>query len=546
MLPVAWGLLGDDGRGVVRPMFSRFKNLFFFFVALALVGCGSSRERADLVFVNGVEPETLDPALITAQPAGRLAKALFEGLTRFDKTGIPVPGVAERWEISEEGKRYTFHLRKDAEWSNGEPVTAGDFIWAWTRALSPETGCDYAGLFYCIRGAETFNRGEGGDLEVRAEGAHTLVVDLVAPTSYFLDMCAYVTYLPLHKVSVEAAGDAWIKPGNLVGNGAYRLVSWRLNDRIRLEKNSRYWNRDGVALESIDVLPISDPNTAINFFVTGGGDLMMDKGMIPPGMGDALRKKEWFHTAPFLGTYFMRFNVTEAPFDDARVRRAFAMAIDRQRVVEKITRLGEETASSLVPPGCGRGYEPPPGLPYDVARARSLMEEAGYPGGKGFPLVTYLYPTRSIEKNIAVELQSMWKEALGVEVALHKQEWKVYLNSLKTLEYNIGRSSWVGDYNDPNTFLDMFLTGSGNNRTGFASSDYDALIRRAAQTPGVDGRNRTLRAAEAVLLEGEAVVAPIYFYVGTQFYHAERLGGVQANLLDEHPLQDMYWKVRER
>lgn len=512
------------------------------------VGCGGDGlERAELVFVNGVEPETLDPALITAQPAGRVAVSLFEGVSRFDRTGTPVPGAAERWEVSEDGLRWTFYLREDGKWSSGEPVTAEDFVYSWRRALAPETGSDYASLMYCIEGAEAVNTGEAGPegLAVRATGERVLEVELVAPVAYFLDICAYVTFLPVHRGTIEAYGDEWIKPENLVGNGAYDLRAWRLNDKIRLEKSATYWDRENVAMGSIDVLPISDPNTAINFFVTGGADLMMDKGMIPPGLGDVLQEKDWFHTAAFLGTYFMRFNVTEAPFDDPRVRRAFAMVIDKEKIVEKITRNGEEVAESLVPQGCGRGYVSPEGTGRDLEEARMLMAEAGYPGGKGFPLVTYLYPTLSVEKNIAVELQSRWREVLGVEVSLKKQEWKVYLNTLKSLDYHIGRSSWVGDYNDPTTFLEMFIAGSGNNRTGFASERYDGLLKEAALVTDAGERNRMLAEVEKILLVEEAVVAPVYFYVGVQFFDPARIGGVEANLLDEHPLRDVFWKPGE-
>lgn len=513
-------------------------------MAFASVSCGPGRERADLVFINGVEPETLDPALITGQPEGRIANALFEGLTRFDRTGQPVPGVAARWDVSEDGRVYTFHLREDAQWSDGRPVEAADFVNAWRRTLAPETASDYASLLYPLLGARAVNEGRepAETLGATATGPRTLRVELESPTSYFIDLCAFTTFLPVRTDLVEALGPDWIKPGNLVGNGPFNLAAWRLNDRIRLERNPRYWNAGSVSLASIDVLPIGDPNTAINFFVTGEADLMMDKSMIPPGMGDLLRAEPWFHAAPFLGTYFLRFNVTRPPFDDPRVRKAFALVIDRATITGKITRNGERAALSLVPPGCGRGYASPPGLGTDVERARQLLAEAGFPGGKGFPLVDYLYPTLAVEKEIAVELQNMWKAALGVEIALHKQEWKVYLSSLKALDYDIGRSSWVGDYNDPNTFLDLFISGSGNNRTGFADPEYDALIAEAAAETDPAARYRTLARAESRLVEDLAVVAPVYFYVGVQFYHPDRLGGVEPNLLDEHPFQEIFWK----
>ncbi len=519
---------------------------FFAVAAFALLvpACAPDDPPADLVFINGVEPETLDPAYITGQPEGRLAGALFEGLTRFDEKGEPVPGVAESWEISENGTRYTFQLREDAVWSNGDPVTASDFVASWRRTLAPATASDYASLMFPLMGAQAINEGkEPPDaLATTAPDDRTLVVNLIAPTSYFLDLCAFVTFLPVHLPTLEAAGDEWIKPEFLVGNGPFTLEAWRLNDRIRLARNETYWDKANVDLASIDVLPINEANTALNFFMTGEADLMMDKGLIPVTLLGALRGKDWFHTAPFLGSYFTRFNTTREPFDDARVRQAFALAIDRERIVEKITRNGERPAATLVPPGTGRGYEPPTGLAYDPEKARRLLAGAGFPGGQGFPLVTYLYPTLTIESSIAVELQSMWKNVLGVEVALQKQEWKVYLATLKALDYDLGRSSWVGDYNDPSTYLDMFISGSGNNRTGFADPDYDALVAEAAREPDPETRYEILRETERLLLDEQAVVAPIYFYVGVQFYHPEKLGGIQPNLLDEHPLQDIYRK----
>ncbi|CAN5476106.1 peptide ABC transporter substrate-binding protein [soil metagenome] len=510
--------------------------------ALLVPACAPTDPPAELVFINGVEPETLDPAYITGQPEGRLASALFEGLTRFDAKGEPVPGVASSWEVSEDGKRYTFHLRPDARWSNGDPVTSDDFLRSWHRTLAPTTASDYASLMFPLLGAQAVNEGSAGpeSLGVAAPNPQTLVVDLIAPTTYFLDLCAFVTFLPVPLPTIEVAGDEWIKPEHLVGNGPFTLESWRLNHRIRLQRSETYWDAANVDLASIDVLPINDANTALNFFMTGEADLMMDKGLIPVTLLGALREKDWFHTAPFLGTYFTRFNTTREPFDDPRVRKAFALAIDRERIVEKITRNGERPAATLVPPGTGLGYQPPAGLPHDPARARELLADAGFPGGKGFPLTTYLYPTLTIETSIAVELQSMWKDVLGVEVGLQKQEWKVYLATLKALDYDLGRSSWVGDYNDPSTFLDMFISGSGNNRTGYADPDYDALIDRSAREPDPEARYALLRDSEKMLLDDQAVVAPIYFYVGVQFYHPGELGGIQPNLLDEHPLQEIF------
>lgn len=525
----------------------RMTSAFGVLAVLLLSACGEGRrERADFVFINGAEPESLDPAHITAQVGMRVGSALFEGLTRLDKNGSPGPAMASSWEVSEDGLTYTFHLRQDAHWEDGSPLTAADLLGSWKRVLTPSTGSPYCAQLYPIRGARAFNEGLNSDFSmvgVQAPDDHTLVVELESPTPYFLDLCAFITLAPVHLASVEKHGDRWTKPGNLIGNGPYRLTSWRLNDRIRLEKNPHYWDAENVALKTVDIMPVDEPNTAMNFFLTGAVDLIMDKGMIPNTMVDALRKQPYFHSDDFLGTYFLRFNTTKAPFDDPRVRRAFAMAIDRERIVTKITRLGERVATGLVPPETGEGYRPPASSTgFDPEGARSQLAAAGFPGGKGFPLVEYLYMAKSVETHIAVELQNMWSSHLGVNVSLTKQEAKVYYSSMGKLSYDVCRSSWVGDYNDPNTFIEMFVTGGGNNRTGYASEQFDGLVESAAREPDPARRYSLLEDAERLLVSEDAVIAPIYHYVGVQFYHRDRLGGIEANLIDVHPFREMFWK----
>jgi oligopeptide transport system substrate-binding protein len=511
-----------------------------------LCACERSTPRADLVFINGAEPETLDPAIITGQPEGRVVHALFEGLCAFNKSGRAIPGVAERWDISPDGKTYTFSLRPDAKWSDGRALTARDFVESWKRTLTPETGSAYNYLLHPIRNAKAFSEGKLKDFSqvgVRAEGDRTLVVELESPTPYFLDLCAFPTLHPVPVDLIQKVGDDWVKPAHLINNGAYVLEDWRINDKIRLRKNPHYWNRDNVALETVEILPISKDSVAFNFYESGLADLVMDKGLAPISLLDELRKRKDFHAAPFLGIYFLRFNCTQKPFDDPRVRKAFAMSIDKNRIVEKITRAGELPATGFVPPGIA-GYEGANGLPYDPEGARRLLAEAGYPGGKGFPFFNYLYNESQQNESIAVELRDMWEKELGVKINLARQEWKVYLNSLGSLDYGIARSSWVGDYPDPNTFLDMFITDGGNNRTGWTSPAYDALISEAAAEPDPAARLNLLKKAETYLVEDQSPIAPIYYYVGIQLYDPEKLGGIEANVLDEHPIREIYRKDR--
>lgn len=516
--------------------------------ALALGACDRTfSERADLVFINGAEPESLDPAIITGQPEGRIVNALFEGLTKYDAEGHAVPGVAESWDISEDGTIYTFHLRETARWSDGSPVTAQDFVASWRRTLSPETASSYNYQLHYIKNARPFSEGEIDDFStvgVRALDDRTLQVELESPTPFFLELCAFVTLLPVPVALIEEIGDDWIKPDRIITNGSYLLDAWRINDRIRLKKNPDYWDAENVALETIDILPIAKDSVAFNFYASGTADLVMDKGLAPPALLGELKKRPDFHAAPFLGTYFLRFNCERGPFTDPRVRKAFSMTVDKDQIVERITRAGEATASGFVPPGL-EGYLSPDGLPYDPERARELLAEAGFPDGRGFPLVRYLYSEGGLNEAIAVEIQSMWRQHLGIQVSLVRQEWKVYLNSMSSLDYDIARSSWVGDYPDANTFLDMFVTGGGNNRTGWSSPEYDALIADAARETNPRRRLEILADAERLLVADAAPICPIYFYVGIQLYDADKLGGIRPNVLDEHPLQYIYRKDSE-
>jgi oligopeptide transport system substrate-binding protein len=518
--------------------------LALFWLLAFFASCGPAAKRGDLVFINGAEPETLDPGLITGQPEGRVVNALFEGLTTFNAEARAVPGMAESWTISDDKRVYTFKLRPGITWSDGTPITAQDFVDSWRRTLLPETAASYNYQLFYVKNAQPFAEGKITDFSqvgVKALDERTLEVTLENPTPFFLDLCATPPLAPVPVKVIEKFGDDWIKPEHMVNNGAYVVDTWRINDIIRLRKNPRYWNAADVALETIDVLPIAKDTVAFNFYASGLADLSMDKGLTPPALLDALKKRPDFHPAPFLGTYFLRFNCQKGPFTDPRVRRAFGMAVDKRRIVEKVTRAGELPATGFVPPGL-EGYVSPDGLLYDPEQARQLLAEAGYPGGKGFPLVNYLYDDRGSNEFIAVELQDMWAKELGVTVNLAKQEWKVYLNSMSSLDYDIARSSWVGDYPDPNTFLDLFLTGGGNNRTGWSDPDYDRLIAEAGREIDPAKRFALLHEAETLLVAKQAPICPLYYYVGIQLYDPEKVGGISPNILDEHPLKAMFRK----
>lgn len=514
--------------------------------AMMLPGCGRTEKRADLVFLNGSEPETLDPALITGQPEQRAVMALFEGLLAFNSTSEPRPGMADRWTISDDKLVYTFHIRDNARWSNGDKITARDFADSWERALNPSTASDYASQLYFIKNGKPYNEGTLKDFSqvgVKVIDDSTLQVTLENPTPFFLELCSFSTLCPVHMPTVKKYGDDWIKPGKMVCNGPFMLADWRVNDRITFVKNPNYWDAEHVKLNTIDVLPISNAMTALNFYELGNADLMMDKGLTPVSLIMELKKRPEFHSAQFLGNYFMRFNCTRPPFNDARVRKAFALVVDKDLIVNKITRAGEHPASSLVPPGTPN-YTPPPGLERNVELAKKLLAEAGYPDGKGFPRVNYLYDDKELNEKVAIEIQNMLSRDLGIEVGLQKQEWKVYLNSMSQLDYDFCRSSWVGDYADANTFLGCFVTGDGNNRTGWSNAAYDKLVADANREPDVEKRAGMFREAEKILISDEAPICPLYFYVGIQFYDDKKIGGISPSLLDNHPLKDMFRKDR--
>ena len=516
-------------------------------VWLCLSGCVRHEPPADLTIINGAEPESLDPAIITGQPELRAVQGLFEGLTRLDpKTARPIPGLAERWEISPDGLVYLFHLRTNLVWSTGEPIRSDDLVYSWIRALNPATGSDYAGQLFYLKNAEDFNAGKIKDparVGVHAVDPFTVRVELNHPTAFFLDLCAFPTLYVVPRQTIESHGDRWLMVRPLPSSGPYELAAWRLNDKIRLKKNPRYWDAANTQSEIIDLLPVGSPITSLNLYENGQVDIIWDKDLVPVELLDVLQHRPDFHSFNYLGTYFIRFNVTRKPFDDPRVRRALAMAVDKNRLVRKITKAGERPASHLVPDGVAH-YTSPAGLEYDPEQARQLLSEAGYPGGRNFPRFNYIFNAAAggaakIHENVAIELQQMWRDTLGVEMELKQLEWKVFLGAQSRLDYDASRSSWVGDYNDPQTFLGMFTSGDGNNRTGWKNQTYDALIREAGEQPDQDLRASLFQRAEALLVRDEAPIVPLIFYVGINYFDTNRIQGVYQNLLDSHPLQSI-------
>jgi oligopeptide transport system substrate-binding protein len=656
--------------------------------ALLLAGLSfsaTSAKPADVRILNGVEPETLDPQLLTTSPGRRIVSGIFEGLTRSEATSLaPAPGVAERWEISDDGMRYTFQLRAGSHWSDGTPLGPEDFVYSWRHLLAPETAAKYAYLLHSVRGARALNTFDGlarriestimpalaaelpkarlapltadswraltarlplhdslqqsedarlrslldtapesvspGQLEqfvaalpeearrlrasaedararfgsslgVYPDGPRTLIVELEAPTPYFLEITSFYSSFPVPRHVLEKYGPTWFLPEHVVSNGPFLLEAWRVNDRIRLRKDPSYWGRDEVRSEAIEFYPVENVTTALNLYLTHEADWLPT--LYPTDLVTELLARPDFYTHAGFATYFYRLNTQRPPLNDARVREALNLAVDRRVIVDEITGLGQEPATLLVPPGVP-GYESPPThIRLDVERARQLLAEAGFPGGAGFPTVGILYNTLDMHKKIAEVVADQLRRNLGIDVRPYNQEWQSYLATVRAGQYDIARAAWIGDYLDPNTFLDLWLTNGGNNQTGFSSPQYDALVRAAANVvrfaerpervlallkepervrallerrSGADGassrtlleqvRLQLLAEAEAILVQDEFPILPLYFYVNNGlkapglrglYTELEQPDGTRSsNLQPVHPVRDMWFEPQPR
>jgi oligopeptide transport system substrate-binding protein len=553
------------GKHRLGPWFAPFLVLGAGLASAIAFARSARLPPADFTFVNDVEVTSLDPAAATGIAEGRVSRFLFEGLTVHDpKTLAVLPGTAESWNVAPDGRAYTFHIRSGARWSNGERLTARDFAWSFERLLDPRTAAEYAYQLWPVKGARRFTT-EVDDagrptnafetVAIRATDMDTLSIELEEPLAYFLDVLAMPALAPVNRQSIDDArarfpetwSSEWMKPEHLVTNGPYTLQLRRVNDRIRFAKNPAYWDADHVAFETVDALAVEHVGTMLNLYLTGevGWTDNAPTSLIP-----RLMPREDFQPAPYLGTSFYRVNVTRPPLDDKRVRRALALAIDREAITQKITKAGEAAAWSFVPPcvrdptgaelaHCTDRATPALCFAADVAEARRLLAEAGFgPGARALPPIEIHYNTQSNNKDVAEVIADAWHKHLGVDVRFTNQEWKVYLDAQKRLDYQVSRSSWIGDHPDPIGFLEIFAGRSENNRTGWSSARYDDLLARARTARG-DERRGLLHDAEALLLD-ELPILPLYFFV-TKNLVDPRLGGFHANALDEHFPKFWYW-----
>jgi len=504
-------------------------------VGLSVLACGcakretpveAGRRTGTLLVGNGAEPASLDPHLLNALTDMRVAMALFEGLTVLDeKSAQPLPGAATRWEVSADGLTYTFHLRPEGKWSNGERVTAGDFVYSFRRILTPALGATYAYMLWPIRNAEAFNTGKLTDFTtvgVTALDDLTLRVTVERPTAYLPALAAHSTWFPVPRGTVEKFGrldardTAWTRPGNLVGNGAFVLTEWRPNAHILVTKNPHYWGAAQNRLERVMLFPTEKADAEELAFRAGQ---LHVTASLPSSKIAVYRRQtpESLRIDPMLSVSYLNFNVTKPPLNHVKVRCPLAIAIDLTAISARIHESTYPPAATLVPPGCG-GYTPPPGLKNDFAAARALLAEAGFPGGKGLPVIPFQVLNHESVAKAAEAIQAMWQTELGVTVTLEQIEQKTLYQNQQNLTHVIGTLGWNADYPDPINFLEIFRTGNGNNWTGWGNRDFDAMLDEAGRVTDPAERMALLQRAETLLL-AEAPLAPYVFRARTFALH---------------------------
>jgi oligopeptide transport system substrate-binding protein len=542
--------------------------LLLVLAGLALFSGGAREQRADFTFINRGETKTLDLNRISWAQDIRTAYILWEGLYTIDpvRTLQPVLGCAGKVDLSEDQTVYTFHIRPEAKWTNGDDVTAQDFVFSWRRMLE-EPG-DYTYLFFYIKGAEDYSKAYGKDpksadfktVGVEALDPKTLRVTLGNPVPYFPDITAFPPAFPLHEKSMApfkevdpATGRTtyrqdFTRPPNLVTNGPFRLDAWAFKRRLRFVKSEHYWERDRVRSNTIDQVSAEEPMAQFLMFYNGSVDWVADITIGPEVAADLFEKgrTDLLNRGKGFGTYFYSVNCLPKlpdgrpnPFADVRVRQALSMAIDKEPLVKNITRLGEPVTTNYIPVGVFEGYESPPGLPYDVKTAQQLLAEAGYPGGRNWPRMSLLYNTGAHHADVAQIVRRQWQENLGIDLELEGVELKIFGERLHNKDYAIARASWIGDYMDPSTFTDKYVTNGGNNDSGWSNKDYDRLLVEAAQVATQPAlRLKKLQEAEKILLREQPII-PMYHYVNADL-RRKNVHGIKENPRNNVNFRDVY------
>lgn len=518
-----------------------------FMLTAVLTGCGGNSAKKPAAGVlraaYGAEPETLDPRKAIGVPEAFVMHQLFEGLVALNIKNEYIPGVAERWETSADGLKWTFYLRPDAKWSNGDPVTARDFEYSWKSVLSPQLASRYAAQLYVLKNGEAFNKGkaEADQVGVKARNDNILEVTLEYPVPYFLSLVSFFTYYPVHKPTVEANEKWHADPKTIVGNGPFKMVSWVHNSKIELAPSEHYWNKGVVKLTKLELALGDSTKTLIDMFENN----QLDDVESPPPLNDweRLRQENKMKTFPDGSVYHYMFNVTKPPFDNVKIRKAFALSVDRQLILSTLLKGG-----GVMPAYAWAPYGYPDARPgedfrkvggdlfkEDIALAKQLLAEAGYPDGRGFPEVTMLYNTSDMHKAIAEALQEMWKKNLGVNVKLTNQEWKVYLQARYQGDFQMARRGWVSDYLDPMTAMETMLGDNENNNTRWVNAQYDQLIKQAKSTLDSTARMKLMHDAEKILIDEMPFV--LIFFDTKKVLQKPNVKGIIRN-----PLGSVYFR----
>jgi len=499
--------------------------------------------KQELVKGNGAELQSLDPHKIEGVPESNVNRDLLEGLVISDPQGHPIPGVAESWD-NKDGKVWTFHLRNNAKWSNGEPVTAQDFVYSWQRLSDPKTASPYASYLQYghLENIDDIITGKKSPdtLGVKAIDAHTLEVTLSEPVPYFYKLLIHPSMSPVNKAAVDKFGDKWTQPANWVGNGAFKLSEWVVNERIVLVRNTDYWDNAETKLDKVTFLPISSEVTDVNRYRSGGSDMTYNN--MPIELFQKLKKDipTEVHVDPYLCTYYYEINNQKAPFNDPRVRAALKLGIDRDIIVTKVKGQGDLPAYSYTPPYTeGIKLTPPEWFGWSQEKrneeAKKLLAEAGYTADK--PLTfNLLYNPSDLHKKLAIAAASIWKKNLGVNVKLENQEWKTFLDTRHQGNFDVARAGWCADYNEPTTFLGTMQSNSSNNTSHYKSEAFDKEMDDALASP--DEATRATRYADAEkILDKDSVIVPVYYYVNARLVKPY-VGGYTG----KDPLDNVYDK----
>ncbi|EAA7930091.1 oligopeptide ABC transporter substrate-binding protein OppA [Salmonella enterica subsp. enterica] len=503
-------------------------------------------DKQTLVRNNGSEVQSLDPHKIEGVPESNVNRDLFEGLLISDVEGHPSPGVAEKWE-NKDFKVWTFHLRKNAKWSDGTPVTAHDFVYSWQRLADPNTASPYASYLQYghIANIDDIIAGKkpATDLGVKALDDHTFEVTLSEPVPYFYKLLVHPSVSPVPKSAVEKFGDKWTQPANIVTNGAYKLKNWVVNERIVLERNPQYWDNDKTVINQVTYLPISSEVTDVNRYRSGEIDMTYNN--MPIELFQKLKKEipNEVRVDPYLCTYYYEINNQKAPFNDVRVRTALKLALDRDIIVNKVKNQGDLPAYSYTPPYTdGAKLVEPEWFKWSQEKrneeAKKLLAEAGLTADK--PLTfDLLYNTSDLHKKLAIAVASIWKKNLGANVKLENQEWKTFLDTRHQGTFDVARAGWCADYNEPTSFLNTMLSDSSNNTAHYKSPAFDKLIADTLKVTD-DAQRSELYAKAEQQLDKDSAIVPVYYYVNARLVKPWVGGYTGKDPLDNIYVKNLY------